>query len=175
MCRGGSLMYIHFIRSWRLPVHSRHSPCPLSSLKGFTPEHLKVLYVCTRTAVVSSAWTAVAGRGSLIGIGSSNTLGLLWRSLVVTCLFVPRRNRKIYWGYVVQTSNGALVEWVWLIETIYFSLNQLGLAQCYVTSIVDDFKCRVTLTAMLWWLLMISDKHVWHISDKEIVYKDRRQ
>uniref|UniRef100_A0A3B4XQX6 Pyruvate kinase n=2 Tax=Seriola lalandi dorsalis TaxID=1841481 RepID=A0A3B4XQX6_SERLL len=90
-------MYVHYIRSWRLPGHSRHTLCPLSSLKGFTLELLKVSYVCMRTAAVSSAWTAVAGRSSLIGISSSNRLGLLWRSLVITCLFVPRRNRKIYW------------------------------------------------------------------------------
>ncbi|XP_044060372.1 pyruvate kinase PKM isoform X1 [Siniperca chuatsi] len=91
-------MYVHYIRSWRLLGHSRRSPCPLSSLKGFTLELLKVSYICKRTAAVSSAWTAITGSSSLIGIGSSNTLGLLWRSLVITCLFVPRRNRKIYWG-----------------------------------------------------------------------------
>lgn len=110
MCRSESLMYVHCIRSWRFLGHSRRSPCPLSSLKGFTLELLKVSHVCTRTAAVSSARTAVSGSSSLIGIGSSNALGLLSRSLVVTCLFVPRRNRKIYWGYVVQPANGALVE-----------------------------------------------------------------
>ncbi|XP_047187347.1 pyruvate kinase PKM isoform X1 [Scophthalmus maximus] len=45
-----------------------------------------------RTAAAGSAWTAVAGSSA-----SYNTLGLLWRSLVITCLFVPRRKRKIYW------------------------------------------------------------------------------
>ncbi|XP_069373624.1 pyruvate kinase PKM isoform X1 [Paralichthys olivaceus] len=49
-----------------------------------------------RTAVAISAWTAVAGSGAIVGTASSKTLGLLWRSLVVTCLFFPRRNRKIY-------------------------------------------------------------------------------
>ncbi|XP_071346246.1 pyruvate kinase PKM isoform X1 [Trachinotus anak] len=49
------------------------------------------------TAAVSSAWTAVAGRSSLTGISSYNRLGLLWRLLVVTFPFVPRRNRKISW------------------------------------------------------------------------------
>ncbi|XP_070768644.1 pyruvate kinase PKM isoform X1 [Enoplosus armatus] len=90
-------MYVRCITSWRLLGHSRRSPCPLSSLKGFTLELLKVSYVCKRSAAVS-AWTAVAGSSTLICIGSSNTLGLFCRSLVVTCLLVPRRNRKIYWG-----------------------------------------------------------------------------
>lgn len=100
VCCGGSLMDIHCTRAWRLLGHSRHSPCPLSSLKGFTLELLKVLHVSKRIAAVSSFWTAIAGSSSPIGIGSSNTLGLLWRSLVVTCLFVSKRNRNIYWGYV---------------------------------------------------------------------------
>ncbi|XP_031137268.1 pyruvate kinase PKM isoform X2 [Sander lucioperca] len=91
-------MHVHCMRSWRLPGHSRHSSYPLSLLKGFTLEHLKVSYVCTRTAAVSLAWKAVAGSGSLINIGRSNTLGLLWRSFVGNCRFVPRRSRKIYWG-----------------------------------------------------------------------------
>ncbi|XP_049449410.1 pyruvate kinase PKM isoform X1 [Epinephelus fuscoguttatus] len=89
-------MYVHCIRSWRLPGHSRRFPYPLSSLKGFTLEHLKVWYVCTRAAAVSSARTAVAGSGAPFGIGSSNTLGLLCRSLVVSCLLVPRRSWKIF-------------------------------------------------------------------------------
>ncbi|XP_070817146.1 pyruvate kinase PKM isoform X1 [Chaetodon trifascialis] len=96
--RSGSLMYVHCIWSWGLLGHSRRSPCPLSSLKGFTLELLKVSYIGTRTAAVSSSLTAVAGRSLRIGIGRSYTLGLLQRSFVVTCLFVPRRNRKIYWG-----------------------------------------------------------------------------
>lgn len=110
VCRSENIMYVHCIRSWQFLGHSRRSARPLSSLKGFTLELLKLSYACTCTAAVSSAWTAVAGSSSLIGIGSSKRLGLLWRPLVVTCLFVPRRNRKIYWGYVVQPENGALVE-----------------------------------------------------------------
>lgn len=106
-------MYVHCVGSWRLLGHSRHSPYPLSSLKGFTLELLKVF---VGTAAVRSAWTAVDGRRSLISIGSSDTRGLLQRSLVVTFLFVPRRNRRIYWGYVVQPANIALR----LIQTIYF-------------------------------------------------------
>ncbi|XP_033932851.1 pyruvate kinase PKM isoform X2 [Pseudochaenichthys georgianus] len=89
-------MYVHCIRSWRLLGHRRISRFPLSSLKGFTLEHPNVS--CTRTAAVGSAWTAVAGRGFLIGIGSCNTLGLFWRSLAVRCLFVPRSNSKLHWG-----------------------------------------------------------------------------
>lgn len=99
-------MCAHCIRSWRLLGHNGHSP--LSSLRGFTLEPLKVLYVCTRTAVVRSTWTAVEGRGLLPGFGSSNTLGLLQRSLVVILPFVPWR--RIYWGYVVQPVNVALPE-----------------------------------------------------------------
>ncbi|KAM9366628.1 pyruvate kinase PKM isoform 1-T1 [Symphorus nematophorus] len=101
-------MYVHCIWSWRLLGHSRRSPCPLSSLKGFTIELLKVSHLCTRTAAASSAWTAVVGRSSPIGIGGSNTLGFLQRSLVVTCLFVPRRNRKIYWGTTTVTPLNAM-------------------------------------------------------------------
>ncbi|XP_062244669.1 pyruvate kinase PKM isoform X2 [Platichthys flesus] len=52
--------------------------------------------MCMRTAVAISALTAVAGSGAILGTASSNRLGLLWRSLVVTCLFIPRRNPKIY-------------------------------------------------------------------------------
>ena len=109
-CSGGSLMYIHCLRSWGLLGHSTRSPYPLTSLKGFILEHLQVSFVCTRAAAVSSAWTAVAGSGLLSGGGSSNALGLLWRSLVVARLFVPRRSRKIYWGYVAQPGNSALAE-----------------------------------------------------------------
>lgn len=119
VCVGGSLMYIHCLRSWGLPGHSTRSPYPLSSLKGFILEHLQVSFVCTRAAAVSSAWTAVAGSGLPRGGGSSYALGLLWRSLVVASLLVPRRSRKIYWGYVVQPANSALAERVCLIETVY--------------------------------------------------------
>lgn len=103
-------MYVHCVQSWRLLGHSRQSTYPLSLLKGFTLELLKVLRVCAHPAVGRSAWAAVEGRRPLIGIGSCNTLGLLQRSLVVTLLFVPRRNRRIYWGYVVQPANVALLE-----------------------------------------------------------------
>lgn len=150
--RGRRLMYVYCIGAWRMLGHSRHSPCPLSSLKGFTLELLKVWYVCTHAAAVSFAGTAVARRRSLTGSGGSSTLGLLQRSLVATCLFVPRRNRKIYWGYVVQPANGASVESMWLIETV--SVSHLGLAQCYVTAI-DSTKCHVNPIAMTLWLLMI--------------------
>ncbi|XP_010789658.1 pyruvate kinase PKM-like [Notothenia coriiceps] len=91
-------MYVHCFRSWRLLGHRRICRFPLSSLKGFTLEHPNVSYACTRTAAVGSAWTAVSGRGFLIGVGSCNTLGLFWRSLAVRCLFVPRSNSKIHWG-----------------------------------------------------------------------------
>lgn len=90
-------MYAHCIRSWRLLGHSRHSP--LSLLRRFALEPLKVLFVCTRTAVVRSAWTAVEGTRSNLGCGSSSTLGFLQRSLVITLPFVPWR--RIYCGYVV--------------------------------------------------------------------------
>ncbi|XP_035008490.1 pyruvate kinase PKM isoform X2 [Hippoglossus stenolepis] len=52
--------------------------------------------MCMRAAGAISAWTAVAGSGAILGTAKSNQLGLLWRSLVVTCLLIPRRNRKIY-------------------------------------------------------------------------------
>lgn len=101
---GGRLMYVRCIRSWRVSAHSRQPPISLSSLKGFTLELLEVSNVRMRTAAAGSAWTAVAGSSA-----SYNTLGLLWRSLVITCLFVPRRKRKIYW-YVMQPGIDALVE-----------------------------------------------------------------
>lgn len=142
MCRSGSLMYVHCIRSYRLLGHRRPSPCPLSSMKGFTLELLKVSYACSRSGTVSSAWTAISGRSSLFGIGGPNTLGLLQRSLVVTCLFVPRRNRKTYWGYVVQPANGALVGWLWLI---YCPCEPT----CYVILAIDDTKCHVTASAII--------------------------
>ncbi|TMS12816.1 Pyruvate kinase PKM [Larimichthys crocea] len=95
-------------QSYRLLGHRRPSPCPLSSMKGFTLELLKVSYTCSRSGTVSSAWTAISGRSSLFGIGGPNTLGLLQRSLVVTCLFVPRRNRKTYWGISTATPSNTM-------------------------------------------------------------------
>lgn len=89
-------MYGHCIRSWRSLGPSRHSP--LSSLRGFALEPLKVLFVCTRTAAVRSARTAVEGTRWNLGCGSFSTLGFLQRSLVVA--FVPWR--RIYWRYVVE-------------------------------------------------------------------------
>lgn len=150
---GRSLMLVHCFRSWRLPGHHRHSLRPSSSLKGFTLELLKVLYVCTRPAAVRSSWTAVAGSSLFTGIGGSNTLGFFFRS-VTRCLLVPRRSRKIYWGYVVQPANDTLVECEW-VRASTVSVSQCGLAQCYITSIVDNTKCHVTFTAMLLWLLTI--------------------
>lgn len=93
-------MYAHAIRSWRLLGHSRRCLCPLPSLKGFTLELLEVSYVCTHAAAVRSAWTAVAGRGWLIGGESYSTLGLFWRTLLSRCLFVPLKRRSNYRGYV---------------------------------------------------------------------------
>lgn len=133
MCRSRSLIYGYCIRSWRLLCHSGNSPYPLSSLKGFTPELLKVLCVCTHTIAARSAWSSVEERRLLIGIGSSNTLGLLQRSLVVTFLFVPRRNRRVYCGYVFQPSNVAIFEWD-CQRPIAFFFSQVGLVQCYVKS-----------------------------------------
>lgn len=104
-CHGENLMYAQCIRSWRLLGYSRHSLCPLSSLKGFT---LELLDVCTYAATVSSASAAVAGRSCLVGSGLSGTLGLYWRTLAIRCLFVPVKKRKIYRGYVEQS--------VWLSE-----------------------------------------------------------
>ncbi|KAM9765596.1 pyruvate kinase PKM isoform 1-T1 [Menidia menidia] len=68
---------------------------PLSSLNGFTLELLKVSHLRAHTASVSSA----AARNSLFtGTGRLSTLGWLWRSLLLTCLIVPRRSRRIYRG-----------------------------------------------------------------------------
>ena len=108
-------MRVHWIRSWQLPGYSRRSSCPLSSLNGFTLELLKVSHVCARTAAVGSA---VARNSLFTGAGGSSTLGWLWRSLLLTCLTVPRRNRRIYWGYVEYSVNGALVEWVLVVKGI---------------------------------------------------------
>lgn len=131
MCRGGSLMYAHCIRSWRLLGHSRHSP--LSLLRGFALEPLKVLFVCTRTAAVRSARTAVEGTRSNLGCGSSSTLGFLLRSLVVTLPFVPWR--RIYWRYVVEPVDVAMLcECLCLSQPAQFpTLIRLG--RCYATSI----------------------------------------
>ncbi|XP_004539700.3 pyruvate kinase PKM isoform X1 [Maylandia zebra] len=54
-----------------------------------------MLHTCTHVAAALSS--AVARRSLFAGIGSSSTLGWLWRSFVLTC-FVPKKNRKIYWG-----------------------------------------------------------------------------
>lgn len=102
-------MYVCCIRSWHLRGHIHCSLCPLSALKGFTLERLNVSYECTSTAVVTGL-TAVVGSRLNSSPGRFNTLGLLWRSVAATCLFVPRRNRKIYWGYVVLPDNGVLVK-----------------------------------------------------------------
>lgn len=147
-------MYVRCIWSWRLPGHSRHSPCPLSSLKGFTLELLNVSYVCMRTAAGSSARTAVAGRSLLSGISTFNRLGILWRSLVVTCKFVPRRNRKLYWWYVVQpVTGGCVCVCDWLKPQ---AVRHAACALCYVISIGDDSKCHGTLTPTLLSLLVIA-------------------
>lgn len=98
-------MYAHCIRSWRPLGHSRRSP--LSSLRGFAPEPLKVLFVCTRTAAVRSAGTAVEGTRWSLG-----TLGFLQRSLVVALRFVP--GRRIYWRYVVESRGCCHVFCVWV-------------------------------------------------------------
>nr|XP_004539700.2 pyruvate kinase PKM isoform X2 [Maylandia zebra] len=54
-----------------------------------------MLHTCTHVAAALSS--AVARRSLFAGIGSSSTLGWLWRSFELTC-FVPKKNRKIYWG-----------------------------------------------------------------------------
>lgn len=98
LCCSRGLMYAHCIRPWRSLGRSRRSP--LSLLRGFALEPLKVLFVCTRTAAVRSARTAVEGTRWSLGCESSSTLGLLQRSLVVALPFVPWR--RIYWRYVVK-------------------------------------------------------------------------
>uniref|UniRef100_A0A3Q3F2X6 Pyruvate kinase n=1 Tax=Labrus bergylta TaxID=56723 RepID=A0A3Q3F2X6_9LABR len=90
-------MYSHAVRSWRLLCHSRRYP--LSSLRGFALELLEVSYVCTHAAAVTSVRTAVAGKGS------SSTLGLYWRTLVVRCLFVPIKKRRNCRGTPVSPVN----------------------------------------------------------------------
>ncbi|CAI5646032.1 unnamed protein product [Oreochromis niloticus] len=54
-----------------------------------------MLHTCTHVAAALSS--AVGRRSLFAGIGSSSTPGWLWRSFVLKC-FVPKRNRKIYWG-----------------------------------------------------------------------------
>lgn len=102
-------MYVRCIRSWHVRGHIHCSLCPLSALKRFTLERLNVSYVCTRTAVVTGL-PAVAGNRLNSSTGRSNALGLLWRSVAAAYRFVPRRNRKIYWGYVVLPDNGIVVK-----------------------------------------------------------------
>lgn len=90
-------MCVQWIRSWRLSSYSRRSLCPLSSLNGFALELLKELHICVHAAAVDSA---VAKSGLFTGAGSSNTLGSLWRSLLVKCLVVSKRKHGLYRGYV---------------------------------------------------------------------------
>lgn len=157
VCCGGSLMDIHCTRAWRLLGHSRHSPCPLSSLKGFTLELLKVLHVSKRIAAVSSFWTAIAGSSSPIGIGSSQHTGLVVEvigSNVPVCL---QEEQEYLLGVCrATTANGALDEWVWLIETVYCvcKLAWISLVLRHIHN-RDGTKCHVTLRAMLPWLLMV--------------------
>lgn len=131
VCRTRGLMYAHFIRSWRSLGHSRHSP--LSLMRGFALEPLKVLFVCTRSAAVRSARTAVEGTRWSLGCGSASTLGFLQRSLVVALPFVPWR--RIYWRYVVETRGCCLAVRVFVFESNHLvsPLSQLG--RCYATSI----------------------------------------
>lgn len=122
-------MYAHCIRSWRLLGHSRHSP--LSLLRGFALEPLKVLFVCTRTAAVRSAWTAVEGTRSNLGCGSSSTLGFLQRSLVVTLPFVPWR--RIYWRYVVEPVDVAMLcECLCLSQPAQFPIDPTREMLCHI-------------------------------------------
>lgn len=93
------LMYGRYTGSWRMLCHSRYSLHPLSLWKGFT---LELLCVCPHTAAFQSASSSVGERKWLLDIESSNILGLLQRSSVVAFLFVPRRTRRIYRGYVFQ-------------------------------------------------------------------------
>ncbi|XP_056463008.1 pyruvate kinase PKM isoform X1 [Gadus chalcogrammus] len=51
--------------------------------------------VCTLAASSSSVGVSVAAGG---GIGPCSALRFLWRSLIASSLFVPRRNRTIYGG-----------------------------------------------------------------------------
>lgn len=106
----GGRMQVLCVRLWRLPVHCRLLPCSLSSLKGFTPELLKVLYVCVPT--VSSARTAVAGHILITSAAGFSTLGLLLRSLLSPGLLVHKRSQKIYRRMWVQPRNTALYYWV---------------------------------------------------------------
>lgn len=122
-------MYAHCIRSWRLLGHSRHSP--LSLLRGFALEPLKVLFVCTRTASVRSARTAVEGTRSNLGCGSSSTLGFLQRSLVVTLPFVPWR--RIYWRYVVEPVDVAMLcECLCLSQPAQFPVDPTREMLCHI-------------------------------------------
>ncbi|XP_054892334.1 pyruvate kinase PKM isoform X1 [Poeciliopsis prolifica] len=95
MCSGGILVSIRWFSLGRLASCSRCSSCSLSPLNGFKPELLKVLHACTHTAAVNSAFVR---HGLLTGIGLSSTLGVLWRSLLVKGLVVPRKYQRIYWG-----------------------------------------------------------------------------
>lgn len=124
-------MYAHCIRSWRSLGHSRHSP--LSSLRGFTLEPLKVLFVCTRTAAVRSARTAVEGTRWSLGCGSSRTLGFLQRSLVVALPFVPWR--RIYWRYVVVGPVDVAMPCECLCLSFRFPQRGANWERCYATSI----------------------------------------
>lgn len=92
-------MYGRYTGSWRMLCHSRYSLHPLSLWEGFT---LELLCVCTHTAAFQSASSSVGERKWLLDIGRFSSLGLFQRSSIVTFLFVPRRTRRIYRGYVFQ-------------------------------------------------------------------------
>lgn len=93
VCSGGTWLRLNVHRlcssmmagMWHWGTAGARSP--LSSGKIFNPESL--------AAVCSSAVVSVASRAK-----DSGSLGFLRRSVTATCLFVPRRNRKIYWGWV---------------------------------------------------------------------------
>uniref|UniRef100_A0A8C5HEP8 Pyruvate kinase n=2 Tax=Gouania willdenowi TaxID=441366 RepID=A0A8C5HEP8_GOUWI len=92
----GSLMYVGVMRLWRWPsLYRQSSSCPSSLLNGFTDELLRVRHVCNGDAAVHSA---AAGSKLVTGTGSSSILGCIWRSPLLACLFIPRRNRRIYLG-----------------------------------------------------------------------------
>lgn len=97
--RKSPLMLGRYAGSWRMLCHSRYSLHSLSRWRGFS---LELQCVCTHTLAFQSAGSSVGEKKCLLDIGRSHTLGLLQRSSLVTFLFAPRRNRRIYRRYVFQ-------------------------------------------------------------------------
>ncbi|XP_037102807.1 pyruvate kinase PKM isoform X3 [Syngnathus acus] len=94
-------MYGRSVTLWRSPGRHWRFPCPSfsSAPNGFSLELLEVVSTSTSALAGCCARPAHAGCCQLFQcVGRSNTLGFLWRSAAVACLFLPKRTKKIYRG-----------------------------------------------------------------------------